>query len=72
MLGLLEGWGFCCTFWIALHEVNTVFYFQDVFVQFCLQLRKQRLEPFVVNVLNEITCMVLTLDLRLMVPERLA
>jgi len=41
-------------------------------VKYCPQLRKQSLELFMVNVLNEITCMVLTLDLKLMVPGRLA
>lgn len=41
-------------------------------MQYCPQLRKQRLEPFMVNVLNEVACMVLTLDLKLMVPGRLA
>lgn len=59
-------------FWLMLHEVNTSFYFREVFVQYCVQLRKQRLEPFMVNIPNEITCMVLTLDLKLMVPGRLA
>lgn len=41
-------------------------------MQCCPQLRKQRLELFMVNVLNEIMCMVLTLDLKLIVPGRLA
>lgn len=40
-------------------------------MQYCVQLRKQRLEPFMVSILNEITYMVLTLDLKLMVPGRL-
>lgn len=41
-------------------------------MQYCVQLRKQRQELFMVNILNEITCVVLTLGLNLLVSGRLA